>query len=153
MRSTPLLIFLLAAATPSSTAGQSAEQQVVAVAEALFDAMRSKDVATLRRLMLPEARLVAIDETREPPSVTWSDREQFIERIAGMEVEILERMWSPTVAIDGNMATLWAPYDFHRAGTFSHCGTDALHMVQIGDAWTIAHITYNRRLEGCSGPS
>ena len=152
MRSTPLIL-LLAVAMPSSSVGQTAEEQVVAVAEALFDAMRSKDVETLRRLMLPEARLVAIDETREPPSVTWTDRAQFVERIAGMEVEILERMWSPKVAIDGSMATLWAPYDFNRAGTFSHCGVDALHMVRIGDAWKIAHITYNRRLEGCSGPS
>ena len=152
MRSTPLIL-LLAVAMPSSSVGQTAEEQVVAVAEALFDAMRSKDVDTLRRLMLPEARLVAIDETREPRSVTWTDRAQFVERIAGMEVEILERMWSPKVAIDGSMATLWAPYDFHRAGTFSHCGVDALHMVRIGDAWKIAHITYNRRLQGCSGPS
>jgi hypothetical protein len=152
MRSTPLIL-LLAVAMPSSSVGQTAEEQVVAVAEALFDAMRSKDVGTLRRLMLPEARLVAIDETREPRNVTWTDRAQFVERIAGMEVEILERMWSPKVAIDGSIATLWAPYDFHRAGTFSHCGVDALHMVRIGDAWKIAHITYNRRLEGCSGPS
>jgi hypothetical protein len=152
MRSTPF-IFLLALAMPCTTVGQSAEEQVVAVAEALFDAMRSKDTGTLRRLMLPEARLVAIDETQEPRTVAWTDLEQFIERIAGLETEILERMWSPTAEIDGSIATLWAPYDFHRAGTFSHCGIDAFHMVRIGDAWKIAHVTYNRRLEGCSGPS
>ena len=152
MRSTPL-IFLLALATPCTTVGQSAEEQVVAVAEALFDAMRSKDTRTLRRLMLPEARLVAIDETQEPRTVAWTDLDQFIERIAGLEVEILERMWSPTVEIDGSIATVWTPYDFHRDGTFSHCGIDAFHMVRIDEAWKIAHVTYNRRLEGCSGPS
>jgi hypothetical protein len=152
MRSTPL-IFLLALATPCTTVGQSAEEQVVAVAEALFDAMRSKDTGTLRRLMLPEARLVAIDETKEPRTVAWTDLEQFIERIAGLETEILERMWSPTVEIDGSIATVWTPYDFHRDGTFSHCGIDAFHMVRIEESWKIAHVTYNRRLEGCTGPS
>jgi hypothetical protein len=152
MRSTPVIL-LLAIATPCTTVGQSAEEQVVAVAEALFDAMRSKDTRTLRRLMLPEARLVAIDETQEPRTVAWTDLEQFIDRIAGLETEILERMWSPTVEIDGSIATVWTPYDFHRDGTFSHCGIDAFHMVRIEEAWKIAHITYSRRLEGCTGPS
>ncbi len=148
----PSLIFMIAIVTPQAVSAQTDEERVVAVAEALFDAMRSKDAAALDRVLLPDARLLAVDETRSPTRVAWTDRDQFIERIAGGEAELLERMWNPKVEIDGNIASVWTPYDFHRNGVFSHCGVDGFHMVRIGDDWKIAHITYNRRLEGCVSP-
>ena len=146
------LILLVAFATPHALSSQTDEELVVAVAEALFDAMRSKDAAALDRLFLPDARLMAVDETQSPTRVAWTDRDQFVERIAGGEAELLERMWNPKVEIDGNIASVWTPYDFHRNGVFSHCGVDGFHMVRIGDDWKIAHLTYNRRLEGCESP-
>ena len=143
------LIFVMAVVTPQAVSAQTDEKRVVAVAEALFDAMRSKDTAALRRLLLPEARLMAVDERQSPGTVTFSDRDQFVERIASSEVELQERMWSPKVEIDGNIASIWTPYDFHLDGAFSHCGVDGFHMVRVGGEWKIAYITYNRRVEGC----
>ena len=143
------LILLIAFATPHALSAQTDEKQVVAVAEALFDAMRSKDTAALRRLFLPEARLMAVDERGSPGTVTFSDRDQFVELIASSEVELQERMWSPKVEIDGNIASIWTPYDFHIDGAFSHCGVDGFHMVRVGGDWKIGHISYNRRVEGC----
>ena len=151
MRPTPL-ITLLALIGPIPSYAQTGEEQIVAVAEALFDAMRSKDAELIRRLMLPEARLVAVDATAGAPAVTWSGLEQFIERVTGSSEELLERMWSPAVEIDGAIATLWTPYDFHRDATFSHCGSDAFHMIRVGEEWKIAHVTYNRRTTGCYSP-
>ena len=150
MPRTPL-IFMIVVAIPQALSAQTDEEQVVAVAEALFDAMRSKDTAAIGRLMLPEARLMAVDETRSPGTVSFSGRDQFMVRIASSDVELQERMWSPKVEIDGNIASIWTPYDFHRDGAFSHCGVDGFHMVRIGGDWRIGHITYNRRVEGCAG--
>src|SRR5256885_3716182 len=39
-----------------------------------------------------------------------------------------ERMWNPEVRIDGGIATLWTPYDFHVGPRFSHCGYDAFQL-------------------------
>ncbi len=143
------VILLIAFAIPHTLSAQSDEKQVVAVAEALFDAMRSKDAAALRRILLPGARLLAVDERQSPGTVTFSDRDQFVELVASSEVELQERMWSPKVEIDGNIASIWTPYDFHIDGAFSHCGVDGFHMIRVGGDWKIAHITYSRRLEGC----
>ena len=62
---------------------------------------------------------------------------------------ILERMWSPRVLVDGRMATLWAPYDFHRAGKFSHCGTETVMLIEQQGAWKVATLAYTVKREGC----
>lgn len=54
----------------------------------------------------------------------------FVTSIARNQEDLLERMWNPKVEVQGNLASLWAPYDFHIGGRFSHRGTDALHLLR-----------------------
>lgn len=62
-------------------------------------------------------------------------------------------MWSAEVRIDGGLATLWAPYEFHLGERFSHCGIDAFQFVREGGAWKMIAITFTRRTTGClEGP-
>ena len=67
------------------------------------------------------------------------------------ELKRVERMWNPEVRIDGDLATLWAPYDLHYGGEFSHCGIDAFQLVRGEDRrWRIVSVAYTRRTTGCS---
>jgi hypothetical protein len=63
---------------------------------------------------------------------------------------LLERMWNPTVHVDGKIAILRAPYDFHRNGTFSHCGVDTMTLLRVGGEWRIVGISYTVQREKCS---
>jgi hypothetical protein len=65
----------------------------------------------------------------------------------------MERIWAPEVRIDGNMATLWAPYDFHLGRRLSHCGMDAFQFVREGGAWKLIAVTFTARTEGCEPPA
>jgi hypothetical protein len=47
------------------------------------------------------------------------------------------------------MAQVWAPYDFHLDGKFSHCGVDMFTLVQGKDGWRIAAIAYTGRKDAC----
>ncbi len=152
MRLARYVLLGVAVAIPSSTSAQTDEEQIVDVAQGLFQAMLHKDVSTIRSLMIDGARLLAVDNRQQPTAVSWTSEEQFAERIAGSEGELLERMWDPKVRVDGDFAQLWTTYDFYIGGSFSHCGVDAFHMVRTANGWKIAQISYTRRIENCYSP-
>ena len=77
---------------------------------------------------------------------------EFVTSIARSQEDLLERMWNPKVEVQGDLASLWAPYDFHNGGRFSHCGTDALHLVRANGNWRVIGLSYTVQSAGCSGP-
>jgi len=45
---------------------------------------------------------------------------------------------------------VWAAYDFHLDGAFSHCGIDNFSLVKIGEEWKVVSLTYTVEMEGCA---
>jgi len=133
------------------TVDRDAERSVVVTVERLFEAMRTRDTAAIRQLLAPELVLVSIrtDGTRAHRSETMPD---FLRSIAGSTEELRERMWSPEVRLDGPVATLWAPYDFHIGARLSHCGHDAVQLINKGGQWIITGLTYTVRTTPCTAP-
>lgn len=62
----------------------------------------------------------------------------------------LERIWDAEVRIRGPIAVVWAPYDFHIGGKFSHCGIDIFDLVEKESGWVITGATYTVERTGCS---
>jgi hypothetical protein len=138
---------LLLAFAPVVSAQSSEESAVIAVAQRLFDAMKTHDADAARALALPGARHVSV---RPDGKVNDVPHEQFATRIGAAKEEWLERMWSPKVLIRGNVAVLWADYDFHRAGKFTHCGVDSFSFVKTPEGWKMAGISYTVEPTGCA---
>ena len=148
-----LIVVLLTAAgcASSSRAYQgtpSDRDAVVQVVNDLFDAMRRQDGQAMRALHMPEVALVRVPENAAP-TVRLGSPDAFINSIVNAPAEPRERMWDAEVRIDGNLATLWAPYDFHLGDNFSHCGVDALQLVRTNTGWRIASIAYTVHREDC----
>jgi len=138
--------------SPASAAGR-AEPEVVAAVERLFDGMRSRDTALLRALLSPDLVVVGVRVPEGAPAVVRHQSvADFIRAVAASPDELRERMWSPEVRVDGAIATLWAPYDFHRGERFSHCGHDAFHLVRTDGRWVVTGLTYTVRPAPCSAP-
>jgi hypothetical protein len=139
------------AARPSAAPalpGESAE--VVAVAERLFAAMESRDTAAIRALFLPQAQIVAVERIEGRERMRVRTVAEFLPGIVSAPETLIERMWAPEVRIEGGLATLWAPYDFHRGAQFSHCGTDAFQLLRTDGGWRIAILSYTVQREGCA---
>lgn len=117
---------------------------VIAVAEELFAAMAAHDGARLRQVLLPQAVFFVMDSSKPEEPVRTSTAAAFIEAIEKTPALLLERAWDPQVQIDGNLATLWAPYDVHRDGKLSHCGYDAFHFVRLEGRWRMAVVSYTK---------
>lgn len=138
-----------AAAEPVSSTDRAA---VIAAVQSLFDAMRTRDTIALRAGFTPNAQLISIRTLPGAPARHQvTSLSAFVTAIGRSEEELVERMWDPRVDVAGDIASLWAPYDFRRGGAFSHCGHDAVHLARTADGWKIAAITYTVVTAGCVG--
>lgn len=131
-------------------ASGDAEREVVATVERLFAGMRTRDTAALRTLLAPELVVVAARETAGGgTAVRGQTVPDFLRAVASGPDELRERIWAPEVRVDGPIATLWAPYDFHRGARFSHCGHDAFHLARSDGRWIVTGLTYTVRTAPC----
>jgi hypothetical protein len=136
-----LVLFLLTLPCFAST-----EQDLIALVQKTFDAMAAHDGPAIEACFTKDARLIAIRESGEFTTTAVAD---FATRIGTMKVKILERMWAPQVRTSGRLATLWAPYDFHRDGKRTHCGIDQVDFIQTPEGWRIASLIYTVETKSC----
>lgn len=152
------LVVVACASTPvtgarDTTASAGDRAAVIDAVESLFAAMRSRDTTALRSLLVPNTQLVSVRTVPgSPPQVRVQPVSAFIASIASANEELVERMWDPRVDLGGDVASLWAPYDFRIGARFSHCGHDAVHLVRTPTGWKISAITYTVVTAGCAAP-
>ena len=136
---------------PSSAQSVDPRDEVLAVAERLFAAMEAKDTAGVRAAFAPGAKLVGL-RTRPDGTVVYQQLtiDEFV-AFVGRDTRgaWVERAFHPEVRISGTLATVWADYDFHLGGTFTHCGVDALQLLHFADGWKIVSLADTYVREGC----
>jgi hypothetical protein len=123
------------------------ENGAIATVQQLFDAMASHHADAARALFTPGATLVAV---RANGAVSNSTGEAFAAHVGAAKEPWLERMWNPKVLIKGGLAVVWAEYDFHLNGKFSHCGIDSVTLVKASEGWKISGIAYTMETSGCA---
>ena len=141
-----------AAPAPPPTSAE-AEREVVRAVERLFEGMSARDTTLLRQLLAPDLVVVSARESGGSATVRRQSVADFLRAVATSPEELRERIWSPEVRVDGPIASVWAPYDFHRGARFSHCGHDAFHLARDGGRWVITGLTYTVRAGPCRAPS
>jgi hypothetical protein len=125
------------------------EQEVVAVMNQLFDAMRTQDTTTIRSITHPELRLFVTPAQGTTTAPTVRTIDQFMRSVAAAQTRFDERAYQPTVHVDGSLAAIWTYYEFWNGDTFSHCGTDALHLARNANRWHIIALAYTTQRENC----
>ena len=145
-----LCVFLLPLIFPATLAGQGGEEGVVTqLAHDFMRALSSRDTDALDALLAPQAMLYSVRKGEEGPIYGVRTRESFLGGLQGGSSVFLERIWDPVVEVSGGVAVVWAPYDFHLDGVFSHCGVDVLTFLKLVDGWKVANVTYDVVRVGC----
>ena len=146
-----LLVLYAARPAAAQTAADTAHIAVLAAVDGLFGAMARRDTAAARALLLPSATLTAVPAGGDAPGVPrHQSGRAFVAGLAVGTEKLLERMWAPIVLVDGPVAHVWARYDFHVGGAFSHCGTDSFALVRTGDGWRLSSLVYTVQRAGCA---
>jgi hypothetical protein len=126
-------------------ADTSEEKAVLAPIQALFDGMARYDRDAMLAPVQPEGS-VALLRDGKVVRMTLGD---FANHIKPGKDKIQERIHDPLIRIDGDIAMVWAPYEFLINGQVKHCGTDVVNLVWIEGRWLIAGIADNSR-SSCS---
>lgn len=139
------------ALTPEALEAQ-AEADALAAVEQVFEGMRRADPAMVRAVFAADARFSMVDTRRSPPGVGVQDVQGWLDAIGESDGSWDERIYDVQVLVDGDMASVWAPYTFYLNGAVSHCGINSIELLHDGRGWKITQISDTRRSEDCPDP-
>jgi Putative lumazine-binding len=120
---------------PSMFAATSDEKAVLVPIQAMFDGMAKRDAAAIKASALPGATMVLMHDGKTE-QITF---EAFGERVGKGKTQIEERIHDPLMRVDGDLAMVWAPFEFRLNGKVDHCGTDLFNLVLMDGKWLIAN--------------
>jgi len=130
-----------------SFAQNTSEKEVVKPIESLFKAMKSADSLGVKNAFSSSAIMQTFGKNQE---IRTEKVEDFAKQVGASKVgDLDERFTISKVLVDGNMASVWVPYQFYYKGNFSHCGVNSFQLAKINNEWKIQYIIDTRRKENC----
>ncbi len=122
---------------------------VMAPVEELLRAIGASDGNAMLAVTRPEgSATVALEgERRGVRSFHWAE---FAARLKPSADRFEERLGTPAIEIDGDVAMVWAPYTALVNGKAEHCGYDHFDLVREGGTWKVLNVTWSQRTTGCA---
>lgn len=125
----------------------SEELQIKASINSLFDGMKTSDSTKVSNAFSKTAVLQTIAKNGEVKNENIKDFAVSISKAAKGSLD--ERITFSNILIDGNLASVWTPYEFYYQGKFSHCGVNSFQLVKTNNEWKIQYIIDTRRKDNC----
>ena len=130
-----------------SFAQNTAEKEIIKPIEKNFNAMKSADSLGVKNAFSSSAILQTFDKNNE---IRTEKVEGFAKQVGSSKVgDLDERITISKILIDGNMASVWIPYQFYYKGNFSHCGVNSFQLAKLNNEWKIQYIIDTRRKDNC----
>jgi hypothetical protein len=145
------VLFLLTVLTGRLYAQQTTTDSVKQTVNTMFAAMLKGDSALMRSTFDKSMILqgIADDETGKA-TLTTDNVNDFLKVIGTPHTLVYdERIVFDAIKIDGNLAVVWAPYQFYLGDKFHHCGVDVFHLMRTPSGWKIIYIVDTRRKDKC----
>jgi hypothetical protein len=117
----------------------------------LFDAMRKGDSTLLRSVFSKDMILQSIANDKDGKAILSTEKaDGFVKAIGAPHTAMYdERIVFDAIKIDGDLASVWAPYKFYLGDKFSHCGVDVFQLMKTAYGWKIIYIVDTRRKDNC----
>ncbi|MDR3695758.1 nuclear transport factor 2 family protein [Mucilaginibacter sp.] len=117
----------------------------------LFDAMRKGDSTLLRSVFSKDMILQSVSNDKDGKAILSTENAYgFVKAIGTPHAAVYdERIVFDGIKIDGDLASVWAPYKFYLGDKFSHCGVDVFQLMRTADGWKIIYIVDTRRKDNC----
>ena len=126
-----------------SFAQNTSEKEIIKPIENLFNAMKSADSLGVKNAFSGSAIMQTFGKNQE---IRTDKVEDFAKQVGTSQAgDLDERFTISKVLVDGNMASVWVPYQFYYKGNFSHCGVNSFQLAKINNEWKIQYIIDTRR--------
>lgn len=121
----------------------TSEKEIIKPIENLFNAMKSADSLGVKNAFSGSAIMQTFGKNQE---IRTDKVEDFAKQVGASQVGDLDERFSISkILVDGNMASVWVPYQFYYKGNFSHCGVNSFQLAKINNDWKIQYIIDTRR--------
>ena len=126
-----------------SFAQNTSEKEIIKPIENLFNAMKSADSLGVKNAFSGSAIMQTFGKNQE---IRTDKVEDFAKQVGASQAgDLDERFTISEILVDGNMASVWVPYQFYYKGNFSHCGVNSFQLAKINNEWKIQYIIDTRR--------
>jgi hypothetical protein len=117
----------------------------------MFDAMRKTDSVALRATFAKGMILHSIGKAKDGSTAMITESpDEFVKSVGTPHKGIYdERITFSDIKVDGELASVWAPYKFYVDDKFSHCGVDVFQLMKTTAGWKIIYIVDTRRKDNC----
>jgi len=144
--------FFLFISTQANAQNAAAEKEIKETLAAFFEGLHQGDSTLLKTTIYQDIKIQTTFANKEGKAVLRTEsKEGLLKSIASKKPTdvYLEKLLSYTIKIDGNLASVWTPYEFYLNGTFSHCGANSFQLFKKNGIWKIIYLVDMRRRQNC----
>lgn len=128
------------------------EKAIKETIETFFEGLHKGDSAIVNSVLHKELKLQTTFTNKQgEKQLNTETKEQLLTNIASKKTEhtYLEKLLSWDIKIDGNLASVWTPYEFYFNDNFSHCGANSFQLFNNNGKWEIIYLVDMRRRSSC----
>ncbi len=117
-----------------------------------FEGLHKGDSSLIKSTMHATIKIQTTATNRKSEKrLKTEGKQQFLMTVANKNPEdtYLEKLLSYTIKIDGNLASVWTPYEFYLNGKFSHCGANSFQLFDNNGKWEIIYLVDMRKRQRC----
>lgn len=150
-----IITFLIVVVFTSIINAQSNKEQEATIKQTIntfFDGLHKGDSAIVNSTLHKNLKVqTTFTNKKEEKHLKTETKEQLLINIASKKPEntYLEKLLSWNIHIDGNLASVWTPYEFYFNGNFSHCGANSFQLFNNNGKWEIIYLVDMRRRGSC----
>jgi len=147
---TLLIVFVLT--TVVSAQENSEKKAIKKTIETFFDGLHKGDSTLVSSTLNSTIKIQTTFTNKEGKNVLITEsRIKLLTNIANKKPEhtYLEKLVSWDIKIDGNLASVWTPYEFYLNEKFSHCGANSFQLFNNNGKWEIIYLVDMRRRNNC----
>lgn len=114
--------------------------------------MHNGDTLLINKAINSSLKLQTVFVNNEGKSILRTEtKKAFLETISKKEPTTiwLEKLLSYDIQIDGNLASVWTPYEFYLNNNFSHYGVNSFQLFNNNGNWEIIYIFDTRKRQEC----
>lgn len=147
-----ILIAVLAFSLPLFAQHKKEKIAIKKVIATFFKGLHQGDSTLLKTTLHNDIKLQTIVTRKKgEPELKTETKSNLLKAITKIKAKdvYLEKLLSYTIQIDGNLASVWTPYEFSVNGKFSHCGANSFQFFKDNGNWKIIYLVDTRRRADC----
>lgn len=150
-----IITFLIVMVFTSILNAQNNQQQETEIKNTIktfFEGLHKGDSAIANSVLHKDLKLQTTFTNKQGEKhLKTETKEQLLINIASKKPEqtYLEKLLSWDIKIDGNLASVWTPYEFYFNNNFSHCGANSFQLFNNNGKWEIIYLVDMRRRGSC----